>query len=255
MKKRTKESAKDSSEKVTPEKPERTKNEEDLSKEETSEIPGMEKIKTREFKLSTFLKPILLLLLIGVLSWTIYSLHNTIQNNLAVNNKLKETAEEIFLIQAEQDKIKEAIKSFEDNSIDRIQVEQDKIKGTIKSFQNNRDDLEKLLLTVNKLKKELSDIQNEVKVLQVETNKSPDSLPPQQVQVDVPSQNNQPEKLEIKKEAETKIEESEMKEEQQVKEESSEDVRKKIINLIEDTARTIFQKTVDAFKWIKEKIF
>ncbi|MEE9164643.1 MAG: hypothetical protein V3U15_00090, partial [Nitrospinota bacterium] len=124
--------------------------------EKTLETSEKKKIKTQKLKLSTFFKTIFLLLLIGVLSWTIYYLHNTIQNNLVINNKIKETVEEIY----------------------RIQAEQDKIKGSIKSFQNDRDALEKLLMTVNKLNKELSGLQNEVKVLQVEINKKPDFLPP-----------------------------------------------------------------------------
>ncbi len=277
-KKDKKEGDKDPSEKVTVEKPEKSKKKQSLSKEKTPETPVKKKIKTQKLKSAIIFQTILLLLLVGALSWTIYYLHNTIQNNLVINSKIKETVEEVYRIKAEQDKIKETIKSFENNGIDRIQAEQDKIKGTIESFQSNRDDLEKLLMDVNKLTTELSGLQDEVKVLQVEINNKPDFMPPSEVQVDIPSPPNQPEKLEIEKEAEIKIEGSvlvekpevekmpkleeeaeevivEVKKEATLKKESPKDVREKVIHSIEDTAGTIVQKTGNALKWVKEKIF
>tara|TARA_B100000315_G_scaffold35543_1_gene30196 strand:+ start:8978 stop:9760 length:783 start_codon:yes stop_codon:yes gene_type:complete len=246
---------KNSSDKVTPQKPEETGNKEDLSEEVMSDIPGREQTKTRELKFSTFFKTILLLLLIGVLSWTIYYSHNTIQNNLLINNKIKETVEEISRIQAEQNKIKEAVKSFEDNDINPIREEQGKIKEAIKSFKNNSTAMEEFLNSVNDLKNQISVLQNEVKVLQVEISKKPDFLPPRQVEVDLPSQKSQAELLEIKKETETKIEKAEVEEKPEVKEKSNKDIRNEVINSIEDTAETIYQKTGDAFKWMKEKVF
>ena len=246
---------------VTPDKPEETEHKEDLSEQVISEIPEREQTNTRKLNLSTFFKTILLLLLIVVLAWTIYYSRNTIQNNLLINKKIKETIEEISRIQAEQTKIKEAIKSFEDNSINRIREEQGKIKETLKSIKNNSNALEEFLNSVNDLKNQISVLQNEVKVLQLEIDKKPDFLPPRQDQVKLPSQKSHPEILEIKKETKTMIEEAEVEEEPEVneepevKEKSNKDVKDKVINLIEDTAGTIFQKTGETFKWMKGKVF
>lgn len=228
-----KNSDKDSSEKVTPE------NEEDLSEEESSETSEKKKIKPQKSKPFVFFKTSLLLLLAGVLSWTTYHLHSIIQNNLEINSKIEETVEEIHRIQSEQNKTREAIKSF----------------------QNNSNDLGKFLKTASELNNKISDLQKEVKVLQVEIKKKPDFSPPRQVQVDdIPSQNNQSAKLETEEDARTKeeseiMEKSEVLEEPEEKEESNKDVMNEVINFIEDTAGTIFQKIGNALKWIKGKIF
>ena len=240
---------------VTPDKPEETEHKEDLSEQVISEIPEREQTNTRKLNLSTFFKTILLLLLIGVMAWTIYYSRNTIRNNLLINKKIKETIEEISRVQAEQAKIKEAIKSFEDNSINRIREEQSKIKEALKSFKNNSNALEEFLSSVNDLKNQISVLQNEVKVLQVEIDKKTDFLSPRQDQVELPFQKSQSEILEIKKETKTTIEEAEVEEEPEVKEISSKDVRNEIIKLIEDTAGTIFQKIGETFNWMKEKVF
>lgn len=214
-------------------------NDEDFSGEETSETSEKKKTKTQNSKSSIFFKTILSLLLVAVLSWTTYHLHNIIQNNLEINSKIEETVDEIHRIQSEQNKIREAIKSF----------------------QNNRNDMEDFLKTASELNDKISDLQKEVKVLQVEIKKKPDFFPPQQVQVDdIPSQNNPSAKSEIEEETRTKeeseiIEKSEVMEEPEEKEDSSKDVSNKVINFIEDTTGIIFQKAGDAFRWIKEKIF
>ena len=252
---------KNSSDNVTPDKSEETENKKDLPDKVMSDIPEREQTNTRQLNLSTSFKTILLLLLVGVLTWTIYYSRNTIQNNLLINKKIKETIEDISRIQAEQTKIKEALKSFEDNSINRIREEHGKIKEALKSIKNNSNALEEFLNSINDLKNQISVLQNEVKVLQLEIDKKPDFLPPRQDQVKLPSQKSHPEILEIKKETKTMIEEAEVEEEPEVneepevKEKSNKDVRNKVINLIEDTAGTIFQKTSEIFKWIKEKIF